>query len=264
MVKPTASSTPKIVHLSPRPPIGGNKSLDAVQSPINKFTLSPESSRRFPLIQGHSERDKSESSDEKESDDCVDSNEEGECSSMEERATNTIFCNCVNASYVVFFVAILFGAGILYGYPDEQDVTITDLKSEFPSQVDDFWIYIGEALPVMLEVADLRDTSILNDYGEVISRNKAKLEKNGVMIIKNLEKVPGVSAQAFHSLCDEFNPVVNEALFIFTMKVDEYHENELKFVEEYLHSRWSDIKEDTFYALFTRIANIVLPIKVER
>lgn len=119
------------------------------------------------------------------------------------------------------------------------------------------------ASPVLLTANVLSDAEILKDYGEIITRNKEKLQESGVMIIENLEKVPSLSAQAFHSFCDEYNPVVNDALFIFTMKVNEFHGNDLKFVERYLRHHWNDIRDDHFYPLFTRIANVVLPIMVE-
>lgn len=120
------------------------------------------------------------------------------------------------------------------------------------------------AVPIILKANELKEANILKDYGEIITRNKERLEESGVMVIENLENVPGLSAQAFHSFCDEYNPVVSDALFIFTMKVDEFHDNDLHFIEKYLRNRWNDITDDHFYPLFTRIVNVVLPIMAEK
>uniref|UniRef100_V5GZZ8 Torsin-1A-interacting protein n=1 Tax=Anoplophora glabripennis TaxID=217634 RepID=V5GZZ8_ANOGL len=301
MVKPKASSTPKIVDISHRRPIG-DVNNDSIQSPIVSYTYE------------HVVKKKTfESNSEEDYDDFVDSNDETD-NRTEERTTNTAFCNCVGSPFILITIVIILLGVFLYIIPEEQNrvsasPSIEILSQEFPSQEEDFWIYIKEGIqdikkfhkprtflllynnegqetlikiltriikyatcsltnctasPVILKASDLNDPNILEDYGNIITRNKVKLEESGVMIVKNLEKVPGVSAQAFHSFCDEFNPVVNKALFIFTMKVDKFHDNDYKYVEKYLYDHWKDIDEDNFYPLFTRIVNVILRIMVEK
>ncbi|KAG5886073.1 Lamina-associated polypeptide 1C [Gonioctena quinquepunctata] len=118
--------------------------------------------------------------------------------------------------------------------------------------------------PLIIAGEDLNTTDILEDYGKIIARNKEQLQERGVMVINNMEKIPGVSAQAFHSLCDEFNPVIEKALFLFTMKVDAFQKNIVKLIENQLRSSWSDLDDDRFYPLFTRISDVVLPVTIER
>ncbi|KAJ8969694.1 hypothetical protein NQ317_014240 [Molorchus minor] len=67
--------------------------------------------------------------------------------------------------------------------------------------------------PIQMHGHDLSSTAFVNDYGSIQTRLKGQLEKCGVMVVKNLEEIPGASAQVFHSLCDEYNPLVNKALF---------------------------------------------------
>lgn len=117
-----------------------------------------------------------------------------------------------------------------------------------------------EQVPVILTDKNLNSKEVLKDYGIIIDEYREPLEKSGIMIVKNLENVPGVSAQAFHSFCDEFNPAVAKSVIIFTMKVQEFHRNNMKFLEEYFQKKWTDIKSDAFDALFTRISSMVLEI----
>jgi hypothetical protein len=115
--------------------------------------------------------------------------------------------------------------------------------------------------PIVITDSELNSPDLLKDYGLLIQRYKEQLEKNGVMVVKNLENVRGISAQAFHSFCDQFTPLVDKSLFIFTMKVDELPgSNNMKFVEEYFKNKWTDIKTDTLNALITRITNMVLEV----
>ncbi|CAG9817133.1 unnamed protein product [Phaedon cochleariae] len=118
--------------------------------------------------------------------------------------------------------------------------------------------------PVNIDGISLGKKDILADYGRVIAYNKEQLETSGVMIVKNLERVPGRSAQAFHSLCDEHNPVVENALFLFTMKVKSVQENSMSSIENNLRHLWNDLDDDKFYPLFTRISSTVFPVMEEK
>jgi len=119
--------------------------------------------------------------------------------------------------------------------------------------------------PVVIQGSSLNSTEILNDYGRIISRYRSNLEKNGVMIVKNLEQVPGLAAQAFHSFCDDYNPVVKKALILFTMKVEKLPEGyPMLFLEKVLMNLWKELgRDDKFYPLFTRISGTVLSVQPE-
>ncbi|XP_976409.2 uncharacterized protein TORIP isoform X2 [Tribolium castaneum] len=115
--------------------------------------------------------------------------------------------------------------------------------------------------PIVLSDSELNSPQVVSDYGSLIEKYRDRLSENGVMIVKNLENVRGVSAQAFHTFCDEFTPLVEKSLFIFTMKVKELpRAGSMKFVDEYFRNKWTDIKIDTFNALITRITSMVVEV----
>ncbi|RZC41333.1 LAP1C domain containing protein [Asbolus verrucosus] len=115
--------------------------------------------------------------------------------------------------------------------------------------------------PIIITDGLLNSSEIVDDYGIMIHRYRDELQEKGVMIIKNLENVRGVSAQAFHSFCDEVTPLVDKSLFIFTMKVEKLHDHDkMKYVEDYFRNKWTDIKVDTYNALITRISSMVIEV----
>jgi len=123
-----------------------------------------------------------------------------------------------------------------------------------------------ETQPIILRSSDLSTADLKSDYGHVINKYKPELEKRAVMIVKNLDKVPGEVAQAFHSMCDEYTPLVDRTAFFFTMKVDslENSETDLQLVEDILRRNWNDLEDDIFYPLFTRISSMVLKVIPEK
>ncbi|KAJ8932640.1 hypothetical protein NQ318_015990 [Aromia moschata] len=147
----------------------------------------------------------------------------------------------------------------LFLYSEESEKTTNRIINEV-SKIAVCSLTNCSAAPVIFEGNDLNSLEILDDYGKIISDVKRKLEESGVMVIKNLEIVSGKSAPAFHSFCDEYNPLVNKALLIFTMKIKD-NNSDIKFVEKYLRNQWRDVKDDHFYALFTRISSNILPIR---
>lgn len=117
--------------------------------------------------------------------------------------------------------------------------------------------------PLILCSEELNHNDMLKqDSGYFITTYKRVLEDVHVMIIKNLEDLPGYAAKALHSFCDAYSPLVEKAVFFFTLKVPEFPEKEIKYVESVLRNKWHDIKEDHFDPLFTRISSIVLSLKL--
>nr|CAH7725093.1 unnamed protein product [Callosobruchus chinensis] len=118
---------------------------------------------------------------------------------------------------------------------------------------------------VRLVPEDFSTTEVMQEYGKIITRTKTPLEESGVMIVENIERISGGSAQAFHSLCDEENPVVSKALFLFTMKMNKLPSNEavgthFPAVRDRLQVAWRDLSNDKFHPLVTRVANVILPV----
>ncbi|KAF5294609.1 hypothetical protein FQR65_LT10715 [Abscondita terminalis] len=119
---------------------------------------------------------------------------------------------------------------------------------------------------IILSSSNLNTVKAKSDYGYIISKYKPELEKRSIMIVKNLDKIPGAVAQAFHSICDEFTPLVGKSLIIFTMQVKSTTTNKSDFeiVEDILKRSWRELDDDIFYPLFTRITSIILRIEPEK
>lgn len=110
----------------------------------------------------------------------------------------------------------------------------------------------------------LKNSNFLEDYGTFISEIRDDLAEKCVVIITNLDEAPGTSAQAFHSLCDEYNPVKEQVLFLFTMKVKSLANTSDKYIEKTLQEKWNDLHIDKFYPLYTRISTFVVKVKTEK
>jgi len=108
---------------------------------------------------------------------------------------------------------------------------------------------------------ELKNLKVIKNYGALIDHFKPRLEKSKVMLVQNLEEVPGVVAQVFHSFCDEFNPVVNGAVFLFSLKVDDFKEKDFETAEVELRKRWSDLDDDIFHPLLSRITNMIVRLE---
>ncbi|CAH1236129.1 unnamed protein product [Diabrotica balteata] len=110
----------------------------------------------------------------------------------------------------------------------------------------------------------LKNSNILEDYGTFISEIRDNLVEKCVIVITNLDEAPGTSAQAFHSLCDEYNPVKAQVLFLFTMKVKSLANTSEKYIEKTLLEKWNDLHVDKFYPLYARISTFVVKVKTEK
>ncbi|CAH1183016.1 unnamed protein product [Ceutorhynchus assimilis] len=121
--------------------------------------------------------------------------------------------------------------------------------------------------PINIEGSVLSPIAIQDDFGSIVSNYRQQLDKSGVFIIRNLQLVPGKSAQALHLLCDEYNPLIKRALFLFTVKVDSGllpHDKytATQFLETLLLKAWDDIGvDDKFYPLFARISGTILTVR---
>lgn len=67
--------------------------------------------------------------------------------------------------------------------------------------------------------------------------------------------------KALHNLCDRFNPLIREAVYIITMQTTNYESSQKKmaFVEKQIYHKLSkSIDEDILIALITRITEGVI------
>ncbi|KAK7790851.1 hypothetical protein R5R35_010725 [Gryllus longicercus] len=120
--------------------------------------------------------------------------------------------------------------------------------------------------PIVIQGEELKlNDSLTKDYGLFSESYKHDIEKIHVMIVHDLQEVPGTIAQTFHVLCDVENPLVRNAAFLFTMQVDEKEKKTpTKIAEDYLKNIWKDtLSNDILDPLITRITDAVESVKME-
>lgn len=111
---------------------------------------------------------------------------------------------------------------------------------------------------INLEGKDLNTKENLKSYGKLINTYQEELNEKGVMIIKNVDMIEAYVAQALHSFCDEYTPLVKKSIILFTIKVDDSKENDVKIAENILRKKWNTLKGDTLEPLLTRVTGMVL------
>lgn len=154
----------------------------------------------------------------------------------------------------------------LFLYEDEAEDTVNKILSDASKYAECILNRDCEVQPIILTSGNLNSEKAVTDYGYVINKYKSELECKSVMIVKDLDKVLGEVAQAFHSMCDEYTPLVKKTVFFFTMKVDNLRnilKSDVHIAEDILRSNWSNLDEDIFEPLFTRISSIVLRVVPE-
>ncbi|KAK4881959.1 hypothetical protein RN001_005278 [Aquatica leii] len=197
-------------------------------------------------------------------------------------------------------IAIIDGVLGIRTFPNDMIInstTLIEVQTKFPSQSKDTWDAISSGInevklfnkpsiyflqtvsryasgilnddyntqPIVLTSNHLNTIKARSDYGYIINKYKPELEEKSVMVVKNLDKIPGEIAQAFHSMCDEISPLVPKAMFIFTIQIKNFtsEKSDFELIEDILRRSWQDLDDDIFYPLVTRISSMVLRIEPE-
>ncbi|XP_055325364.1 uncharacterized protein LOC129579352 [Sitodiplosis mosellana] len=122
--------------------------------------------------------------------------------------------------------------------------------------------------PIKLDGSSFATEVMLQDYGEIIAAYRQRLEREGIMYVSDVQKVPSKAAQAFHTICDTVTPLVERSVIFFTMYMDQYIGNMSPqevhhLVETQLENNWMDINHDTLNALIGRITDQVFLLHSE-
>ncbi|XP_060529278.1 uncharacterized protein LOC132703808 [Cylas formicarius] len=155
---------------------------------------------------------------------------------------------------------------ILFIYETQSEFTVQKIINSI-SKIGVCHLTSCSKIPVTITGLSLSKPEFIKDYGKVINQFRENLTDSGVMVVKNIEAIPGVVAQAFHSICDDYNSVEKRALILLTMTMDAFpgtHSSLLDSVEEKLQKLWKDISlEGVFHPLFTRITSTILQVHSE-
>ncbi|XP_072935041.1 uncharacterized protein [Epargyreus clarus] len=102
------------------------------------------------------------------------------------------------------------------------------------------------------------DKELMNEYLNDV-------DKTGVMLVKELDRIPSTLAMAFHYYCDEYNPLVKKSAIFFTLNMarcpnvssEKYtHEK----IEKCLADKWKTMPQDNIRPLLTRVVNVVIDV----
>uniref|UniRef100_A0A4Y0BDP7 Uncharacterized protein n=1 Tax=Anopheles funestus TaxID=62324 RepID=A0A4Y0BDP7_ANOFN len=75
----------------------------------------------------------------------------------------------------------------------------------------------GATEPITLDAKYFKQPDFHEDYGVILSQQKEALLQRGVMVVRNFQDVPAWAAQAFHTICDTEEPLVNRAVIYITL-----------------------------------------------
>lgn len=131
------------------------------------------------------------------------------------------------------------------------------------------------AHPIQLNGGTFATAEMLKDYGVVISRYRNELESEGIMYVADLHETPAEVAQAFHTICDAYTPLVHKSIIFFTLFVEDAsssnHNGKMSpnhvhhLVESKLQNKWgAKINDDTLHALIGRVTDQVFFIHPEK
>ncbi|XP_070158160.1 uncharacterized protein Torip [Polyergus mexicanus] len=100
-----------------------------------------------------------------------------------------------------------------------------------------------------------------DDAGEIITKLKKDSSAKKVVLIRNILNINVEAIKALHNLCDKINPLIREAIYIFTMQTNNYQSSQqkLKFVEDqFYHKLSKSIDQDILMALVTRVTDAAI------
>jgi hypothetical protein len=122
--------------------------------------------------------------------------------------------------------------------------------------------------PIVLYGTDIENNqTLVEDYGILLNEYDPMVRERYAMIVKDLHRIPGIVAQSFHWFCDTVTPLVDKAVFLFTMKVSRVShakDNPTMMAERELKRLWNgQVDEDKLGALIVRITDNVMMIMPE-
>lgn len=87
--------------------------------------------------------------------------------------------------------------------------------------------------PTVLHSSDLD----MNSHSDLMKQYEYKVAKSGVMVVKDVDRIPSSLAMAFHYFCDEFSPLVAKSAIFFTLNLDncsEYAGKKINSINMYI------------------------------
>uniref|UniRef100_A0A182Y309 Uncharacterized protein n=2 Tax=Anopheles stephensi TaxID=30069 RepID=A0A182Y309_ANOST len=126
----------------------------------------------------------------------------------------------------------------------------------------------GGTEPITLDGKYFKRSDIQTDYGVFLAEQRHSLLQHGVLVVRNIEDVPARAAQAFHTICDTQEPLVERLVIYLTLDMvkaanvyEPSKQSATAEAESLLHSLWKDSLEPAvLQPLITRLTESVYRI----
>lgn len=113
----------------------------------------------------------------------------------------------------------------------------------------------------IIEHIDFSSEEALKDYGYVIDQYKKTVKEGNVILIANVNEIPGEVAKALHTICDTVTFMVKKVIILLSLTVEQIGSNErvIDVAENALKKLWQDKMEpNELEPLITRVTDQVL------
>lgn len=115
---------------------------------------------------------------------------------------------------------------------------------------------------------DFQSAEITQDYGIVLERYRKELISKGVLVVRDLDRVPPTAANIFFTICDSYEPLVHKAVIFFTIDISRQPKHVVhpersatSIAEEILKDSWrEELKPNTLDPLVVRLTENVFRI----
>lgn len=122
----------------------------------------------------------------------------------------------------------------------------------------------GKSTPIVLRKENFT-AAMEVDPGYVLTTFGDQLKKESIMLVSDVDLLPGSVAQAFHAICDSESPWARPATVYFTIEIPQgttvTPENLDHLAIKILEQQWGNLPSNVLDPLITRITNQVLYIR---
>lgn len=114
--------------------------------------------------------------------------------------------------------------------------------------------------------SDFNSAEIAQDYGIVLDRHREELKSRGVLVVRDLDRVPPTAAKIFFTICDSYEPLVRKAIIFFTIDISrqqaiEQDRSATAIAERILKDLWrQELKPNMLDPLVVRLTENVFRI----
>lgn len=113
----------------------------------------------------------------------------------------------------------------------------------------------------IIEHIDFFSEEALKDYGYVVDQYKKTVKEGNVILIANVNEIPGEGAKALHWICDTVSFMVKKVIILLSLTVEQIGSSErvIDVAENALKKLWQDKMEpNELEPLITRVTDQVL------